>query len=57
VEISPAVADAAMTQVIDSAIRKRFIELAPRKSDDARILTSERIEQLREVLARRGLPT
>ena len=56
-EISPAVADAAMTQVIDSAIRKRFIELAPRKSDDARILTSERIEQLREVLARRGLPT
>ena len=51
VEISPAAADTASRPVRASAIRSRFIVLLL-QFGDARFLTSERIEQLPELLAR-----
>src|ERR1700730_2686258 len=46
---SPAKTEAERTQVTTSVIIKRFIQVSP--FEDARLLTSERIEQLPEVLA------
>jgi hypothetical protein len=48
---SPAKAEAERKQLRVIAIAKRFINVSPLKDEDARILTSGRIEQLPEVLA------
>ncbi len=50
---SPARAEPERAQVRASVIKNRFMDISPLKVEDARVLTSRRIEQLPEVLARR----
>jgi hypothetical protein len=50
---SPAKTAPERTQVRVTIIAKRFMDISPLKVEDARVLTSRRIEQLPEVLARR----